>query len=213
MLNVLLRAAVLYFLIIAAVRLMGKRQIGELQPSELVITIMLSNITTLPIEDRSLPMLTGLIPIVTLVSLDVFISQLTLRSRRLRKLVSGEPKIIISQGKINASMLRELRFSVDDLMEALRSSDVFDIAEVQLAIVETTGQVSVYTRQDDSGTDPPMLVGADGELISDALTAIGRDRAWAETVLRSKGCSEGDIFIMTAERSGKYMLIKKEDCL
>ncbi len=213
MLTVLLRAAVLYFLIIAAVRLMGKRQIGELQPSELVITILLSNIATLPIEDRSLPMLTGVIPIVTLVCLDVFVSQLTLRSRRIRKLVSGEPKMIITQGRVNASLLKELRFSVDDLMEALRQMDVFDISEVQLAVVETTGQVSVCTKQDSKGKDPPLLVGADGELMPDALSAIGRDVKWARKMLHAEGCREEDIFIMTAERSGAYTVIKKEDCL
>ncbi|MBR1765283.1 MAG: DUF421 domain-containing protein [Ruminococcus sp.] len=212
MLTVMLRAAMLYFLIIAAVRLMGKRQIGELQPSELVITILLSNIATLPIEDRSLPMLTGVIPIVTLVCLDVFVSQLTLRSRRLRKLVSGEPKMVISQGKVNAALLKELRFSVDDLMEALRQMDVFDISEVQLAVVETTGQVSVCTKQAAKGKDPPMLVAADGELMPDALRAIGRDVKWARKMLHAENCREEDVFIMTAERSGSYTVIKREDC-
>ena len=213
MLVVFIRAVLLYFLIIAAVRLMGKRQIGELAPSELVITILLSNITTLPIEDRSLPMLTGIIPIVTLVCLEVFTSQLTLKSRKLRKLVSGEPKIIISRGKVNSGLLKELRFSVDDLMETLRQMSVFDISDVQLAVVETTGHVSVCTKEDSKSKDPPLLVGADGELMPDALRSIGRDTKWARKMLHAKNCRVEDIFIMTADRSGSFTVIRKEDCL
>lgn len=201
---------------------MGKRQIGELQPSELVITILLSNVATLPIEDVSIPMLMGILPIFTLVCLDVFMSQLSLRSRKLRKLFSGEPKIIISEGRIDEKVMKSLRYSVDDLLESLRSSDVFDIADVQLAIVETTGKISVFqkqtvqpvTREDmklrTECADPPQLIISDGELCRAALRAIGRDEKWVDKITRAAGVSSKDVFILTADRSGEYTLIRKE---
>ena len=111
MLIVFFRAIILYALVIFSIRLMGKRQIGELQPSELVITILLSNIATLPIEDTTIPMATGIIPMLTLVSLDVIMSALTLRSRKLRQMVSGSPKVIISNGVIDQKQMKKLQLS------------------------------------------------------------------------------------------------------
>ena len=111
MLIVFLRAALLYVVVVFAIRLMGKRQLGELQPSEFVITILISNIATLPIEDPGTPMLLGIVPILTLVCLDVIMSAATLRSRKLRRIVSGSPKIIISSGEIDQKQLKELRYT------------------------------------------------------------------------------------------------------
>lgn len=222
MLIVFLRAVILYILIIVAVRLMGKRQIGELQPSELVITILLSNVATLPIEDVSIPMLMGILPIFTLVCLDVFMAQLSLRSRKMRKLFSGEPKIIISEGRVDEKVMKSLRYTVDDLLESLRSSEVFDIADVQLAVVETTGKISVFqkqtvqpaTREDmkikTDCADPPQLIISDGELCRAALRFIGKDEKWIEKITRAAGVSVQDVFIMTADRSGEYTLVRKE---
>ncbi|MBR6046158.1 MAG: DUF421 domain-containing protein [Ruminococcus sp.] len=222
MLIVFIRAVILYILIIAALRLMGKRQLGELQPAELVVTILVSNIATLPLEDVSIPMLMGIIPIFTLVSLDVLGSQLALRSKRIRKLISGEPKIIISNGEVDEKMLRSLRFTVDDLMESLRSCSVFDISEVQLAIVETTGKISVFQKQtaqpptkEESGIktackDPPRLIISDGCISDEDLAAVGRDRKWIEKITRSAGTSPENVLILTADTDGIYTLIKKE---
>ncbi len=140
---ILIRSVILYVLVIFAVRLMGKRQLGELQPSELVITILVSNIATLPIEDVNIPIIVGVTPILSLVCFEVMVSWINLRLPELRRLISGSPKIIIRNGCIERDIMRELRFSVDDLLMALRSKDIFDIGEVQYAIVETTGSVSV----------------------------------------------------------------------
>lgn len=223
MLVVFLRAVILYFLIIASVRLMGKRQIGELQPAELVITILLSNIATLPIEDVSIPMLMGIVPILTLVCLDVLMSQLALHSRKLRKLFSGEPKIIITEGKVDEKMMKSLRFTVDDLLESLRSQQVFDIADVQLAIVETTGKISVFQKQNvqpvtkedmklkTECADPPQLIIADGELCKASLRSIGKDEKWVGKITGSAGVTQQQVFIMTADKNGQYTLIKKEN--
>ena len=222
MLIIIIRAFILYFVIILAVRLMGKRQIGEMQPSELVVTLLLSNIATLPVEDISIPMTMGLVPIFTLVSIDVIVSCLTLRFRGLRRAVSGSAKIIISQGKIDQHTMRELRFTTDDLMAALRSQQIFDINDVQLAVAETTGTISVYpkrsaqpvTCQDMSvnceDADPPVMVIADGEVSNAALRYLGLDDKWLESVLKAKGTKVGDVFIMTAESGGSYTIIERE---
>ncbi|MBR6874232.1 MAG: DUF421 domain-containing protein [Ruminococcus sp.] len=222
MLIVFFRAVILYALIIFAVRLMGKRQIGELQPSELVVTILMSNIATLPIEDVSIPMIMGVVPIFTFVCLDVFMSQLAMKSRRLRKLFSGEPKIIISEGKIDQKVMHDLRYTVDDLMESLRGCDVFDISQVQLAVVETTGKITVCRKstQDTPSrsdmklktqdADPPALIVADGDISEAALRLIGRDRRWVEKIAAAAGAEPEDIFILTADKQGVYTLIRKE---
>ncbi|MFA5659078.1 MAG: YetF domain-containing protein, partial [Oscillospiraceae bacterium] len=128
MLIVFFRAIILYMIIIFSIRLMGKRQLGELQPSELVVTILVSNVATLPIEDVNIPMLMGIIPILTIVCLDVFMSELSLKFKRIRKIVSGSPKIVVRDGIIDQKTLRDLRFSIDDLMESLRALNIFDVS-------------------------------------------------------------------------------------
>lgn len=223
MLIVFFRAIILYFLIIFSIRLMGKRQLGELQPSELVITILMSNIATLPIEDINIPMIMGVIPIFTLVCLDVFISQLSMYSGKVRRLFSGTPKIIISNGRIDQNVMRKLRFTIDDLMESLRSVQVFDISEVQLAIVETTGKISVYQKQNKQPLtaedmniktrckNPPQLIVSDGEMIGSAMSCIGAKKSWLETVLKKERCPLENVFIMTCDEDKQYTLIKKQE--
>ena len=182
---VFIRAVILYCVLIFAVRLMGKRQIGELQPSELAITILISNIATLPVEDLSIPLVTGLLPVLTLVCLDVLMSWVTLKSKRLRSVISGEPVVIVSDGKVDQQKLFNLRFTTDDLMEAVRSQGIFDIEQVQFAVVETTGKVSVYpkfknrpvTNEDmdikNSSSDPPAVVVQDGVVMDSSLKRLG----------------------------------------
>ena len=223
MLIVFFRSVILYILIIFAMRFMGKRQLGELQPSELVITILMSNIATLPIEDTNIPMIMGVVPIFTLVCLDVFMSHLTLTSRKFRKVVSGSPKIIISNGKVDQKQMKNLRLTIDDLMEALRSQQVFDISEVQLATVETTGAISVYQKSEyqpctpdilnlkTSDSNPPQLIIDDGEIAQEALDFLGLDKSWLDSILKKEKCKAKDVFIMTAKDNKDYMLIRKSD--
>ena len=222
MLIIIIRALILYFVIILAARLMGKRQIGELQPSELVVTLLLSNIATLPVEDISIPMTMGLVPIFTLVSIDVIVSFLMLRFRGFRRAVSGSAKILISNGTIDQHTMRELRFTTDDLMAALRSQQIFDINDVQLAVAETTGTISVYPKKSAQpvtcadmsvkceDADPPVMVIADGEVSKAALRYLGLDDKWLESVIRAKGTTVENVFIMTAESGGSYTIIEKE---
>ena len=214
--TVLIRSFLLYIVVIFAVRLMGKRQLGELQPSELVITILISNIATLPLEDLDIPLVTGILPILSLVS------WITLKSKRMRRMISGSPKIIIRDGKIEQETLQDLRFSVDDLMTALRANQIFTPDEVQFAIVETTGSVSVYPKaayrtvtQEDmkikqASQDPPVVVIADGCLISRALDALHRNRAWLDRNLRQKNLAVSDVFLMLADQEDSVTVIPKE---
>ena len=212
---ILIRAAMLYILVIFAVRLMGKRQLGELQPSELVITILVSNIATLPIEDVNIPVIVGITPILSLVCFEVFVSWINLRFPRLRRIVSGSPKIVIRDGCIDRDIMKELRLSVDDLMMSLRSKDIFGLDEVQYAIVETTGSVSVMKKQSaeapvrsDMGipaenSDPPVLISSDGRFIDEAMSAVKYSRSAVEMLLAANGISPDEVFIMTVEGSGK----------
>ena len=219
---VFFRAVLLYIIIVFSMRLMGKRQLGELQPSELVVTILMSNIATLPVEDINIPMIMGIVPIFTLVCLDVFLSHLTMKSRKLRRIFSGTPKIIISNGKIDQRVLKDLRFTADDLMESLRSVQIFDINEVQLAVVETTGKISVCQKKefmpltvgdvksDSKNFDPPQLIVDDGEIAYKALDFLGLGKKWLDRILEKEQISSKDIFIMTADKDKNYTIIKRE---
>ena len=219
---ILIRSIILYVLVIFAVRLMGKRQLGELQPSELVITILVSNIATLPIEDVNIPVIVGITPILALVCFEVMVSWINLRFPKLRRLISGSPKIIIRNGCIERDIMRELRFSVDDLLMALRGQEIFDLSEVQYAIVETTGSVSVMKKQPlDTPTrhdiklpaecsDPPVLIISDGRFIPQAMESLKLSRSCVETVLKSCGVAADDVFIMTADRAGSFYIADKQ---
>lgn len=209
MLIIFIRAIILYCVLILTVRLMGKRQIGELQPSELAVTILISNIATLPVEDPSLPLITGLIPILTLGCLDVLMSYMGMRHGRIRTFMSGRPVVIVSGGVIDQQKMHELRFTVDDLLQAVRSENIFDISEVQFAVVETTGKVSVYPKYGSrnvtnsdlqimgESADPPVLVIEDGILLEENLSFAGGEKGWLESELSERKLSIKDIYMAT----------------
>ncbi|MCL2195625.1 MAG: DUF421 domain-containing protein [Oscillospiraceae bacterium] len=143
MLITIIRLVVLYCMITLALRLMGKRQVGELKPTELVVTILLSELAVMPIQDNSLPMTTALVAAAVLVSLEIISSVIATHSTRFRKVTQGSSIVIIQKGKLDLNELANLRIAYDDLMEALRQKDVFDITHVQTALMETNGQISV----------------------------------------------------------------------
>ena len=142
----LFRTLLVYVLIIGAMRLMGKKQLGELQPSELVSTILISNLASISIESPELPLIGSVVPVFIIVATEILLSALCVRSRRAAKLVSGSPRVIIRNGVIDQATLFDLRFTVDDLLEALRGKDVFELSDVAFAIVETNGSVSVLKK-------------------------------------------------------------------
>jgi len=145
---IFLRTIILYISVVIAMRVMGKRQIGELQPSELVITIMISELATLPVSEPNIPLLFGIIPIFTLVSLEIILSFLSLHSKKARLILSGEPNVIIRNGRINRKEMERIRLSSDDLTEELRQLNCTNINDVHLGIVETNGKLSLILKQD-----------------------------------------------------------------
>lgn len=213
MIVIVIRGIILYALIMASLRLMGKRQLGELQPSELVVTILISNIASLPLENLSAPMLAGVIPVLTLVCLDVFMSGFMLKFHRFRRFVSGNPIILISHGKVNQKQLRSLRYTIDDLFEAMRESSIYDLNDVQYAIVENNGKINFYEKQQQGSTDnlnPPEIIIRDGVIDHKGLIECGLNTNWLEKTLKENKLKVNDIFLMTSDEKANYNIIKKD---
>lgn len=220
--TVFIRSLILYAVVIFSVRLMGKRQLGELQPGELVITILISNIATLPLENTSVPLLVGILPILTLVCLEVLMSWFSMKSKTLRRLVSGSPKIVIRDGRIIQQTMLDLRLTVDDLLMSLRSNQIFSPDEVQFAIVETTGTISVYPKaayrnavQEDLGIhneseDPPCVIVSDGVIMDEALKSIGRDEKWLRNALKQNDLTVDETFLAMAKKNELSLAIRRE---
>lgn len=213
MLILVIRSLLLYLLVIFALRLMGKKQLGELQPAELVSTILISNIATLSLEDPNLPMLAGVVPIMMIVALDVLMSVASLKNLPVRRLLSGRPRVVIRDGNIDQKEMRNLRYTVDDLFEAMRDGGLFDLAKVQYAVVETTGKINFFERPAGGETgraeDPPVLIIKDGELCKDGIEELGVTEAWIRQTLFENDCAVSQAFLMTASRDGKYNLVTK----
>lgn len=219
---VLIRACILYVIITFSLRLMGKRQLGELQPSELVVTILISNIAAIPVEDSSVPMLMGVVPILTLVSLDVIVSAIMLKFPKFRKLIIGSPRVIMSEGVIMQKEMKRLRYTVDDLVEAMREEQIFDINEIYYAIVETTGKIHFLKKKDyqntekadvgcgGSSSDPPAVIIRDGREDEEQLNSMGLGMGWLRQQLREQQLGIKDVFLMTADRNGQNTIIKRQ---
>lgn len=223
MLTVLIRSVVLYLCIMLFMRLMGKRQLGELQPAELVISVLISNIVSLPVEDPNVPLLMGIIPVAMLVGLELIVSVLSLRFRSIRTLMGGNPVVIIHNGVIDQGALKTLRFSIDDLMESLRSQGIFDLSQIQYAIVETNGTVSILPYEKDSPATPtqlkltlaprevPVVVISDGMVLEDGLRGASMSRKQLNRILETEQVSVRDVFLFSADKSHRYTLIQKEN--
>lgn len=224
MLITFFRMILIYLLIIFSLRLMGKRQLGQLQPSELVVTILVSNIATMSIEDTNVPLLAGIVPVLTLVGFDVLLSALSLKSKSARRILSGTPRVIIRDGKLVQSQMRVLRFSIDDVMAQLRTNNIFDINDVAFAIVETTGALSVYPKfqaqpltpkvmqiPTPPGADaPPVVIISDGIVIDSGLRYCNLQPEWMQKTLKEKGITEKQIFLMTCDRQANYTIVMRE---
>ena len=220
----IIKTIFIYLFITLALRMMGKRQLGELQPAELVITILISNIATLSLEDINIPLLNSVVPIFTLVFCEVVVSVLVLKNNGLRKIISGNPCIVIRDGEIDQSELKDLRWSLDDLMEQLRGKGYFTIADIDLAIVETSGMLSVYPKFASRGVSaamlnlpaknsidsPPQVLISDGRLVKDALRYCGLNENWLDSTLRKEGCPPNEVFLLLCDRKRNYTLVRKD---
>lgn len=218
-----IRTIILYIVIVITLRLMGKRQIGELEPSELVVAILISDLAAVPMQDIGIPLLSGVIPIVTLLSLELLISECSMRSLRFRKHLCGKPVFIIRDGVIDQAAMETNRLTMDELTACLRQKGILNIQEVQYAILETGGQLSTFpypkyapVTPSVSGKNPtppefPTTIISDGRVIDENLSAIGKDRVWLDQVLFSEKIPQSQVFLLTGTSSGSTYLIRKED--
>ncbi|RHR05583.1 DUF421 domain-containing protein [Pseudoflavonifractor sp. AF19-9AC] len=219
----LVRTVILYILIIAGIRLMGKRQVGELEPSELVLSLIIADLASVPMQDFGIPLLAGVIPILALLAMTMILSVLTMRSVRFRALLCGRPSIIIREGKVDQREMARNRLTVDELLEELRGQGYTDPSGVKYAILETNGQLSVLpfaaqkppTAQqlglEVEQWELPLVVVSDGRLLEHNLTQLGRDRAWLNKRLKEGGCSDPkQVFLLLADRGGKVYLTRKD---
>ncbi|WP_298019600.1 DUF421 domain-containing protein [uncultured Dysosmobacter sp.] len=224
MITAFTRTVILYFLIMIGLRLMGKRQIGELEPSELVLTMMLSDLAAVPMQDFGIPLLAGIIPILTLLSLSMLLSQLSLHNLRFRALVCGTPSILIRNGQLQQEAMRKNRYTLDELLEELRGQGISGIEDVKYAILENSGQLSIlpWTRQkpptasqlglklEDDVTLPVVLVN-DGRALRKNLISCGKDEQWLQEELRKRHLSSPkEVFLLTLDEHGQVICVKKE---
>ena len=221
-----LRTIILYLLIIAGIRLMGKRQVGELEPSELVLSLLIADLAAVPMQDFGIPLLTGIIPILTLLCITLILSVLTMRSIRFRAVICGRPSIIVENGVLRQGEMRKNRFTVDELMEELRIKGITDLTTVKYAILETNGQLSVlpYAGQlpatavqmkcnPREGGLPAVLIN-DGRVLDHNLRDRGLDRAWLERQLKAHGLRDTrQVFLLSIDEGGQIYLSKKEGAL
>jgi uncharacterized membrane protein YcaP (DUF421 family) len=218
----LIRTIILYVIIIFSIKMMGKRQISDLQTSELVITILISNIAARPMEETAQPLLSSLIPIAVLICCEIFVSFLMLKNSKIRKIICGKPIVVINEGKIQQDALKHLRICNEDLFEQLRQMDVFSLEDVWFAIMETNGTLSVLKKAKKQppdasamGIDVPeekidAVVVSDGEIYNSSLSFCELDKEWLNETLREQKVKLKDIFIMTANKSKEFKIIKKE---
>jgi len=218
----IIRTAVLYILIVFAVRVMGKRQLSELQPSELVITLIIADIASIPMEDNSRPLLSGIIPMFILVALEIIVSVVMMKSSRFRKVMCGSPVMIIENGKLLQNEMKRLRITTEDLCVQLRQLGVFSLDDVQYCIAETNGKLSVLQKPnkrnpsaedmniniEDTGIETVII--NDGEFLNNSLRLAQTNVKYINKILKREKTDINDVFIMTYNQSGTYRIIKKD---
>ena len=219
----LIRTIILYIFIIIGIRLMGKRQVGELEPSELVLSLIIADLASVPMQDYGIPLLTGILPILALLAMTMILSVLTMKSVRFRVLMCGRPSIVIRDGLVDQREMARNRLTIDELLEELRAKGYTDPATVKYAILETNGQLSVlpYANQkpptaqqlqvsaEESGL--PLVVISDGRLLEHNLRALGRDRKWLDQRLEERGCSGLEaVFLLLVDQTGSIYLARKD---
>jgi len=222
MLTVFLRTLIMYFTLVAAVRLTGKRQIGELQVSELVVTYMLSELAVFPITDKNASLAHSIIPIVMLLSLEVIFSFIQTKSIRFRKIFSGGPTLLISKGKLDAAELAKNRIDLEEFLGELRLKGAFDIADVEYAFLEENGQLSVLMKASASALTPEQLafpvtekgcshaVVVDGEINDAGLASAKKSGRWLLELLEKEGLTADDVFLMTVDDVGSATVMVRD---
>ena len=219
---VIIRAFIIYIFVIIAVRIMGKRQVGELKPHELVITFLLSSMATIPLQDNNMPLLNCIMPILLFVSLEIIVAVLSVKSIKFRNLIQGRPTVIIDKGKIDEKKLRQLRFTVDDLCDALRQQGFWDISEVQNAVIETNGSISaenwekykpltadnVKISVNDKGLHTAVVI--DGKPVEEYFKDKKIKLSEIELLLNINSKDADKLLLMTVDDNGEIYTVRKE---
>lgn len=221
MASIFFRIILIYFFLSLTLKLMGKRQLGELEVGELVSTLLISEVAAIPIDDPDLPLLNALIPILFILSAEILLSSVKNRSEKLKRLIEGQPVYIIYKGKIRQKVLEDNRISVNELLSELRVLGIADISEVAYAILEQSGKLSVTLRADcqpitkeglTQTSDPGIahLIVADREVNEENLKALGYNRAWLDGVFSRYGVKLSEVFLLTVDDLGNTSLTRKE---
>ncbi|MBQ8620998.1 MAG: DUF421 domain-containing protein [Oscillospiraceae bacterium] len=218
-----LRTVILYALLILTIRLMGKRQIGQMEPTEFVVTMLVANLASIPMQDSGIPLFSGVVPILTVLGMELILAALSLRSIKLRQLLCGKPVILIENGRILQENLRKTRINLDELSGHLREKDVLDIRSVQFAILETNGNLSVFpypaerpATAKEAGVQAarqylPVTVISDGHLLEENLEKAGKNRAWVDRVLEERRADLSSTWLLTVDGGDKIVFFRKEE--
>lgn len=222
MLITFFRAIILYILVLIVMRVMGKREIGQLQPFELAISIMIADLATIPMADVGIPITTGVIAMLSLLIMHLLISFINLKSMRMRAIICGKPRILIYRGKIQEKALIKERFTMNELEERLRSVNVMNLGDVEYAILETSGQISVIPKPNKRNVTPEDLqleveyegisydLVMDGRILNNNLKAIGKDYRWLKKQVNKFGYEPEEALIVTYNGGDEIFCQKKE---
>ena len=217
-----IRTIVLYLILIAVIRLMGKRQIGQMEASEFVVTMLVANLASIPMQDGAIPLFSGVIPIVTVLGVELVLSALSLRSIKFRRLLCGKPVILIENGNILQKNLRKTRVTLDELTGHLREKDVLDLRSVQYAILETNGDLSVFPYPKERPASAkeagiparkqylPITIISDGQLLEENLSKAKKDTRWVQSILRQHNAQLQDTWLLTVDGSDRAVFYRKE---
>lgn len=217
------RTIFLYLVLIFVIRMMGKRQIGEMEPSEFVVTMLVANLASIPMQDGAIPLFSGLVPILTVLGMELVISWLTVKSIVMRRLFCGKPVILVKNGQILEDNLRATRITLDELTGHLRQKDVLNISDVQIAILETDGELSVFLYPEKMPAcaadakvqvqprDLPVTVICDGLLLEENLKGLGKDAAWLSAVLKKHRAKIHETLLLMADADGNVFFQRRRD--
>lgn len=217
-----IRAFIIYIFVIIAVRIMGKRQVGELKPHELVITILLSAVAVIPLEENSMPLANCLVPILLFISMEIITSVVSMKSMWFRNLLQGKPIFVVRKGKLDQNKLKQMRFTIDDIVDALRQKDIFDLSEVEDAVIETNGSLSVLPKAEYKPLTPndvnisvtekgtPITIVMDGKPISEYFNELKIKNSEIELILQTVNTDVSKIMLLTIDDNGNTFLINKE---
>ena len=222
MLNTFVRVSIIYLVVLIVLRLMGKREISQMQPFELVIAIMIADLASVPMADTGIPIFNGIIPILALLLFQLIISLINLKSITLRKIICGKPRMLIYRGKIDDGALKKEKITINELQERLRQNNIFSIGDVEYAILETSGQISVIQKPEQRTTIPedfhilpdyegiPYDLIIDGKVMHENIQAIGRDERWLKKEVEKFKIKPEEALIVTYDGKGQIFCQKKE---